>query len=126
MTDVLGLLWQEITERRGGPFGFRFILQPATALFFAVRDGVKDAKTGQPAFLWAVFTDPALCGALLRQGWRSVSKVFFIGLVMDALYQFVVFRRVQLLSMVAVAALLALVPYALARGPVSRLMRRRV
>jgi hypothetical protein len=35
--------WQELVDRRSGPFDFRFILQPAMAVFLAWRQGMHDA-----------------------------------------------------------------------------------
>lgn len=42
-----------LTRRFGGPMSFRLILQPAMATFFAIRDGIKDARLGRPP-LWRV------------------------------------------------------------------------
>ena len=33
---------------------FRFILQPSMAAIAAIRDGLKDARTGRSPYFWAI------------------------------------------------------------------------
>lgn len=117
-------VWREIVGRSDGPFAFRFYLQPLMAVFFAVRDGIRDAKTGRPAYLWSLFTDPAGRRERLLDGWRSVGKIFVLAMVLDLLYQIVVLRGLRPVEGLLVAIALALVPYVLLRGPANRLFRR--
>ncbi len=117
-------IWREILGRPDGPFAFRFYLQPLMAIFLAVRDGIHDAKAGRPAYLWSLFRDPAGRRERLRDGWRSVEKVFVLAIVLDLLYQLVVLRGVRPLQTLLVAVTLAIVPYVLLRGPANRLFRR--
>lgn len=116
--------WREIVGRSDGPFAFRFYLQPLMAVFFAVRDGIRDAKAGRPAYLWSLFTDPAGRRERLLDGWRSVGKIFVLAMVLDLLYQIVVLRGLRPVEGLLVAIALALVPYVLLRGPANRLFRR--
>jgi hypothetical protein len=95
------------------------------ALFFGIRDGLRDARQGRPAYLWTVFTDPAYRWALLREGWQAMARVFVIAMVMDAIYQILVLRWFYPGEAVIVAFVLAVVPYVLIRGPVNRLARLR-
>ena len=115
--------WQNFTERSGGPMHLRFILQPATASLLAIRAGWQDARAGRPAFLWTVFTDPSARGELLRAGWKDIGKVFVIACVLDAIYQFIVFKHVSAIGMLFTGTLLALAPYAVLRGPAGRIAR---
>ena len=115
--------WQNFTERSGGPMHLRFILQPATASLLAIRAGWKDARARRPAFLWTVFTDPSARGELLRAGWKDIGKVFVIACVLDAIYQFIVFKHVSAIGMLFTGTLLALAPYAVLRGPAGRIAR---
>jgi hypothetical protein len=71
---------------------FRLILQPIMATLYAFRDGVKDAQLGRPAYLWGIFTRPGAAGDMLRDGLHSVSRVIGLGIVMDLVYQLIVFR----------------------------------
>ena len=115
--------WQNFTERSGGPMHLRFILQPATASLLAIRAGWQDARAGRPAFLWTVFTDPSARGELLHAGWKDIGKVFVIACVLDAIYQFIVFKHVSAIGMLFTGTLLALAPYAVLRGPACRIAR---
>jgi hypothetical protein len=124
MDDVLTRAWHEILERPKGPLAFRFYLQPLVAVLLAVRDGVRDARAGRPAYLWSVFTDRAHRREALRSGWRGVEKVFIIALALDVVYQLLVLKGLRPLEGLIVAIVLAIIPYALVRGPVSRIFRR--
>lgn len=126
MEDALTRIWENLGGRIGGPMTLRLFLQPAMSIFFAVRDGMRDAREGNPAYLWAVASVPSHRRELLRNGWKSVSKVFFMALLIDFVYQIRVFERVYPGELVIVALLLALVPYLLLRGPVTRITRRSV
>lgn len=123
MEELLTRIWENLGGRIGGPLTLRFIFQPLIATSFAVRDGLRDAKQGKPAYLWTVASDPSHRKELLTQGWKSVGKVFIIAMILDLVYQFKVFDRIYPLELVIVAALLALTPYMLLRGPVNRIAR---
>ena len=124
MEDLISHVIDDLVGRVSGPMKFRLILQPAMAAFFAIRSGLKDAKDKKPPYFWALFTDPAHRQDMLRNGWKSVGRVIILGLIMDAIYQFIVFRWFYPVEALLVAAILALVPYLLIRGPVSRIARR--
>lgn len=130
MDELLARIWEDAGGRAGGPMSARLLLQPTVAVILAVRDGVKDAKAGKAAWLWGVATNPRHRGELLRSAWKSVSKVFLVAVVLDLVYQIVVHRLEHFYpgEAVILACFVALVPYALVRGPanrVARLVRRR-
>ena len=104
---------------------FRLVLQPAVALFFGVRSGLKDFRDGNPPYFWTIITEPAARAAMLRDGWKSVGRVFVLAIVMDAIYQFIVQRWFYPGEAVVVAIILAIVPYVLVRGPVNRIAQLR-
>src|SRR5262249_10119522 len=79
--------WENLVGRPDGPMSFRFIIQPTVAIFLAIQAELKDARSGQAPFLWAVFSDPANRRELLREGWRDVGAVFIVALILDAAYQ---------------------------------------
>jgi len=120
---ILERIWDEIGARPGGPLALRFYLQPLMATALAVRDGIRDSRHERPAYLWAVFTDRSHRNELLRDGWRSIGKVFVLALVLDVIYQLVVLKGLRPVAGLLVAITLALVPYALIRGPVNRIAR---
>jgi hypothetical protein len=65
--EMLARTW-DIVGRIGGAMSLRLILQPAVALFFGIRDGLKDARLGRPAFFWTIFSEPTLLGANILGG----------------------------------------------------------
>lgn len=125
MKEFLVRTWQDLVGRVDGPMTFRLILQPLVAAIIAVLAGLKDAREGRPAYFWAIFTDPVNRRSRLREGWKDVAKVFIMAVLIDFIYQLIVFRWFYPGQAVIVAILLALVPYLLIRGPVNRVARRR-
>jgi hypothetical protein len=121
MDELLLRVLENLAARIGGPLTFRLILQPAAAVFFAVRDGRKDAIDGLPPYFWALFTEPEHRREMLRQGWQSIAKVFIMAAIVDVCYQVVVQRWVYPGEALIVAVCLACVPYVLVRGPVGRI-----
>jgi hypothetical protein len=117
-------VWRELIGRVDGPFAFRFALQPIVAALLAVRAGLKDARAGRPPHLWTIVTDARNRRGLLWETWREVRKVFIAAVIIDVVYEFVVFRRVYPIQPFIVALVLAVIPYILIRGPVDRLARR--
>ena len=102
---------------------FRLVLQPAMAMIFAIRDGRKDAREGRPAYFYSLFTDAENRLNRLRDGFKAVSRVFVLAIVMDLIYQLIVLRWVYLPQALIVAFILAFLPYILLRGPVNRIAR---
>ena len=125
MEDLLTRIFENLIDRVSGPMKFRLILQPLMAIIFAVRSGLKDAKGGRPAYFWALFTDSAHRRDMVRDGWKSVGRVYILAVVIDVIYQLIVFRWVYPVEALLVAAILAFIPYLLIRGPVNRIARRR-
>jgi hypothetical protein len=121
MDDIFARLWNNLIGRITGPMNFRLILQPLVAACIAIWSGIKDGRAGRPPFLSTAIRDTAQRGALLRQGWKEVGKVFIIALILDAVYQLMQLHAVHLLELLIVAPLLAFVPYILIKGPVTRI-----
>ena len=124
MDDALANFWSNLVGRLTGPMTFRLILQPVMATIYAVRDGIKDAREGRPPYFWSIFTHPGDAGPRLREGAHAVGRVILLGVVMDVIYQLIVFRWVYPIELVVVVFLLAFNPYLLLRGPVNRIAAR--
>ena len=118
--DVIRRALHNILQRSGGPMSFRFMLQPAMAAFAAFHDGVRDARTHRPPYVWAMLTHPASTGAPLREALIATARIILIALAMDALYQTFVLHEFYPGEMAVVAVLLAFLPYVLLRGPMGR------
>jgi hypothetical protein len=125
MEEMIARGWEGLAARVGGPMTFRLILQPLMAALLALRAGLKDAREDRPPYFWTVLTDPAQRTGLLREGWKSVARVFFLAIIMDVIYQWIMQHWLYPLETLVVAILLAVVPYVLIRGPVNRIARRR-
>lgn len=125
MEDVFTRVWEDLMGRESGPLKFRFILQPLMAASFGIHDGLKDARKGCPAYFWALFTNPEHRRAMLRNGRKSIAKIFILVTILDAIYQVIVFHRFYPGEALIVANALAIIPYLLLGGPVNRLMQRR-
>ena len=60
---------------------------------------------------------------MVREGWKRVGKVFVLAMVLDIVFQIRVLNTVYPGEVIIVAFLLAIGPYVLLRGLVTRLMR---
>ena len=58
MDELLKQFWPDLIGRVHGPFTFRLVLQPLTAALIACRAGLRDARSGRPAYGWAILTNP--------------------------------------------------------------------
>lgn len=124
MDDVWTRFIEQLMARVSGPMHFRLILQPGMAAIFAVIAGLRDARTGKPPYFWSLATDPSHRNEMLKDGWRSVGRVFILALVLDAIYQAYVLHFVYLGEAIIVAIVLAIVPYLILRGLVTRIARK--
>jgi hypothetical protein len=119
--------WEKTVEnlfaRLDGPLHFRFIVQPSMAILFAIIDGIKDAVRGKPAYFWALLSTPHYRKELLKEGWKSVGKIFILAIVLDVTYQIKIHSTIYPGEMFVVAFVLAIVPYVALRGPINRLLR---
>lgn len=118
--EVLERIWRNVLERPSGPMTFRFILQPVMAAVAALKDGVTDARAGRSHYLWTILTLPEKRSGRLREALLSTARIILLGLVMDTIYQAIVFDYFHPAEAVIIALLLAFVPYVLLRGPLAR------
>jgi hypothetical protein len=125
-TDVVARIWQNVVERPGGPMTFRFFLQPVMAGIAAYLDGVRDARAGRPPFLNALLVDRAGRADRVGEAVIATSRIILLGLVMDLVYQYLEFDAFKPGEAAIVAVLLAVLPYLVLRGPITRIARRRL
>jgi hypothetical protein len=95
------------------------------AILFAVIDGVKDSMRGKPAYFWALLSIPHYRKELVKDGWKSVGKIFILAIVLDVVYQLKVHSTVYPGETLIAAFVLAIVPYLLLRGPINRILQLR-
>ena len=107
--------------RLNGPLSLRLFLQPAIAAIIGFRDGARDSDKGAPPYFWSLAHVPQdERRNLIRNGWASVGKVFIIAFVLDCVFQYLVTSSVAILGALAVAVILAILPYLLFRGAINR------
>jgi len=125
MDTILDMLSQNVERllgRASGPLNFRLLMMPIVVTVLAVRAHLRDVREGKPIFFGAFVTSPTERRRLFRSGLKDFGKVFIVACVLDATYQFLVFRSFFPIEMLIVAVVCAIVPYFLIRGPVTRLV----
>ena len=125
MDELIARIWHDLGGRVGGPLTFRLIIQPLVAIFLAVRAGLKDSREGNPPYFWSILNNQDHRRELLRNGWKDVARLFGFAVLMDLIYQLIVFRWFYPFETLIVAVVLALVPYLVLRGLVTRFAQHR-
>jgi hypothetical protein len=120
---VFGRVWHDMAGGVHAPLGFRVVVQPIVAAFFAVRAGRQDALEGRPLFFWAVLRDPIHRRERLQEAWKHVGKVFVAAVIIDVVYQCIVERWIYPSEALMVGLTLAVLPYLVFRGIVNRVLR---
>jgi hypothetical protein len=116
---------EDIPRRLTGPGRLRFILQPLIAIMLGVSGGLADAREGRPPFLYGLFFHKELRGYLVRSGLRTVINLLLMGILMDALFQWIILGVSHAGAALVVGPVLVLVPYAIARALSNRASRPR-
>jgi hypothetical protein len=125
MSDVFSRIVENMIARTEGPLHFRVVLQPIMAMVFAFIDGRKDARAGNPPYFWSLLSVPGHRREMIKDGWKSVGKIFILAVVLDAIYQLIVEHFIYPGELIIVAFLLAILPYLILRGLVTRVLRKR-
>ncbi len=113
----------QLLARANGPLHFRLLVMPTVVTLLALRAGLKDAREGEPAFLWEIIVNPAGRRKRLLSAWNDIARVFILALVLDTAYQLIFLRAFYVEQALIVAVACAIAPYALFRGPTTRLVR---
>jgi hypothetical protein len=116
----------QLLARVSGPMKFRLVLQPCMAAFFAIRSGLADARAGKGPYFWGLLWDRGQRDDMLKDGWKSVGRVFILALVLDVVYQIIELHFVYPGEAIIVAFILAILPYLILRGLVTRVARKKV
>lgn len=124
MDHMWARVGSDLIARVTGPMKFRLVLQPAMACFLAIRAGIADGKNGKPPYFWALLWNPDHRLFMIKEGWKSIGRVFLLAIAMDVVYQIIVRRFVYPGEAIIVAIVLAIVPYLIVRGLVTRATRR--
>ena len=115
---------EELPRRFTGPGRFRFILQPMTAIVLGIRGGLADAKAGNPPYLFGLLFHAGRRRDLLRSGAAAISTLLAMGIIMEVVFQLVLYRAVHPVVALLVGPLFICVPYALSRALTTRVARK--
>lgn len=116
---------EDIPRRLTGPGRFRFLLQPAIATVLGIRSGLADARAGLPPYLYGVLFQSGLRRELVRTGFETVANLLLMGILLDAVFQWVILGVSHPGAALVVGPVLIVGPYSLARALSNRLARRR-
>jgi hypothetical protein len=111
---------EELPQRFTGPGRLRFVLQPAFAIFLGLRGGVADARAGNPPFLFGLLFDARHRRELLRSGVATIRNLLAFGIILDIVFQFVLYGSVHPGAAVLIGPILICAPYAIARAVTRR------
>ena len=56
--------------------------------------GWRDARAGRPAYGWAILTNSVDRHTLLREGGKELARVFLVAVVVDLIYEVIVFHEI--------------------------------
>ena len=113
----------ELPQRFTGPGRFRFILQPMLAILLGVRGGLSDARSGNPPYLFGLLFHAGRRGELLRSGVAAIRTLLAMGVILDVVFQLVIYQEVHPGAAVLIGPILVSVPYMLSRALTTRLAR---
>ncbi len=114
---------EELPRRFTGPGRFRFILQPVTAILLGIRGGLRDVKAGHPPYLFGLLFVAERRGELLRSGVAAIRNLLALGIIMDIVFQMVLYQTVHPGAALLVGPILICFPYALSRALTTRFAR---
>jgi hypothetical protein len=117
--------FEDMLARLSGPGRFRFIMQPAVAIFLGIRDGVKDARSGFAPFLSVLIKQKAGRADALRSAFASIRDLVAIAIILDVISQFLIFRRVHPGAALILGPVLISFPYASSRALANRIVRKK-
>ena len=124
--DTIQRLSYNLFERTDAPMRFRFVLQPLMAAIAAIHDGREDARVGRSPYFVTLLRDSQERAGLLREGVNATARIILLGLIMDVIYQALVLKTFYPNEALAIALLLAFLPYLIIRGLVLRIARARI
>ena len=116
---------EDLPKRLTGPGRFRFVLQPLAATLLGIRGGLADARAGRPPYVLALVTDRERRRALARDGLRTVANLLLMGVLLDAVFQWVILGVSYPGPALVVGPVLIATPYAVARALTNRIARPR-
>jgi hypothetical protein len=123
--DLFPLSFTEgLDARMSGPGKFRFILQPVMSVGLGIRDGIADAKQGHPPYFIRVLFKGEDKLTALKSGLKKAAVPLSLGVVLDFVFQWLIFHFLYVIPALLAGTLLVALPYAIARGVSNRVAQR--
>lgn len=116
---------RDLPKRLKGPGRFRFIVQPAVAIFLGIRAGVADAKAGRRPYLLGLLLEHGQRLTILKEGLAQLSTLIAVAILLDAVSQLLILHRVFPGPALVVGPVLISIPYAASRAVSNRMVRGR-
>jgi hypothetical protein len=113
----------DLPKRLNGPGRFRFVLQPAVAIFLGIRAGIADGRAGRPPYIFSLLSDGKRRWKLLREGLAEVSTLVAFAILLDAISQWLILRAIYPGPALVVGPVLIAFPYSLSRALANRSVR---
>jgi hypothetical protein len=113
----------DLPKRLTGPGRLRFILQPTVAIILGLRGGLADARAGRPPYVLGLLFDPLHRREYVRTGITAVRDLVAVGVVLDVVAQFLIFRQIHPGAALLIGPLLIGAPYAFTRAMTNRVAR---
>jgi hypothetical protein len=107
---------EELPQRFTGPGRLRFILQPMFAILLGVRGGLADSRAGARPFLLGLLLDTGRRRELLQNGAAAIGTLLAMGIILDVVFQLVLYREVHPGAALLIGPILICFPYALSRA----------
>ncbi len=117
---------EELPRRFSGPGRFRFIMQPILAIVLGLRGGLADAKAGNPPYLYGLVFAHERRKELVRSGASAICNLLAMGIVLDVVFQLVLYREVHPAPALLIGPILICFPYVASRALTNRLASWRI
>ncbi|HXI22722.1 MAG TPA: hypothetical protein VNG71_02525 [Pyrinomonadaceae bacterium] len=73
--------------------------------------------------MWSIYKDSGARLSLIKNGWQDIARVFTLAIAIDLIYQIVVIGWIYPLETLALAVIVAVLPYLVVRGLTNRAAR---
>jgi hypothetical protein len=110
----------DIPRRLTGPGRMRFFVQPTVAIALAIAAGRRDSQAGRAPFLLALLTGKVARAELVRSAARDITNLVLLGVLLDALSQWIILGMVHPGVALLVGPVLISTPYVVARALANR------
>ncbi|HVO51290.1 MAG TPA: hypothetical protein VMV60_09885 [Thermoanaerobaculia bacterium] len=108
--------FEDLPKRLLGPGRFRFILQPATALFIGWRAGRADARAGRPPYLRGLLFHAEHRAAMARETAEGIAVLLLMGILLDSVAQWAILGISYPGAALVIGPVLITLPYTAARS----------